>query len=37
MPPQEPIYSPAGLIEREGSSESLDMMRSDYVQGTNRK
>lgn len=37
MPPQEPLYSPSSLLERGSSSESLDMMRSDYIQGTNKK
>ncbi|CAO3685838.1 unnamed protein product [Rhizopus stolonifer] len=37
MPPQESVYSPSELIERENSSESLDMMRSDYIQGTNKR
>lgn len=38
MPPQEPQFHDSGLTRPVNSStESLDMMRSDYIQGSMKK
>lgn len=38
MPPQEPLFHASNLTRPEHSStESLDMMRSDYIQGSIKK
>jgi hypothetical protein len=38
MPPQEPMMEASALLRSQNpSTESLDMMRSDYVQGSMKK